>query len=162
VVQWPQRELKMGRKQIEFDKDCFVQLFEEIQADSVGEHCQKLAEVYNNKMGTNIKTQMFYLRAKEWGLTFQKVSGLKQDRENKPKKSKKKLKINLVKWPKDQLLKYKSVIDRAENGSYKAFIKLKCISCSNFQQKEVRLCGVDTCEIYPIRPYRGKGHLPTE
>lgn len=30
-------------------------------------------------------------------------------------------------------------------------IRLKCLDCSNNQRKEVRLCSVENCSLYPYR-----------
>lgn len=35
-------------------------------------------------------------------------------------------------------------------------IRLKCLDCSAFQEKEVRLCPVTDCPLYPYR----MGHIP--
>lgn len=146
----------MGRKSIEFDKESFIQLFGTIEASGTTEHCEKLSLAYNAKHDTNIKPQMFYLRAKEWGLTFPKSKSLGRPRGVKSLKKPKSFKMNLNDWPKDQLEKYSDDIRKSESGSYKSAIKLKCVACSNFQPSEVRYCTVSGCELYHIRPYRTK------
>ena len=146
----------MARKPIEFDKESFVQLFGTIEASGTLEYCEKLALAYNTKHGTNIKPQMFYLRAKEWGLTFPKSQTRGRPTGSQGVKKPKKYKMDLKHWPKSQLEKYAKDIKKAEAGSYKYFIKVKCVDCSSFQQTEVRHCAVPTCPLYPIRPYRNK------
>lgn len=146
----------MARKPIEFDKESFVQLFGTIEASGTLEYCEKLALAYNTKHGTNIKPQMFYLRAKEWGLTFPKSQTRGRPTGSQGVKKPKKYKMNLKDWPKSQLEKYSEDINKAQSGSYKSSIKLKCIACSNFQPIEIRNCPVSGCELYHIRPYRNK------
>jgi DNA-binding XRE family transcriptional regulator len=143
----------MGRKTIDFDKESFVELINTVEGSTTMGAFKELARLYNEKHGTNIKTQMFYLRAKQWELSprVNKGSEPKTRAGTKPKKV---YKLNLSKWPADQIEKYKKTIAAAERGSYKASMKLRCVSCSNFIQREVRLCPVDTCEVYHIRPYR--------
>lgn len=142
----------MGRKTIDFNKESFVELINTVEGSTTMGAFEELARLYNEKHGTNIKTQMFYLRAKQWELS-PKVN--KAEGKTRKPKEQKKYKLNLSKWPPDQIKKYKKTIAAAERGSYKASMKLRCVSCSNFIQKEVRLCPVDTCEVYHIRPYRG-------
>lgn len=141
----------MGRKTIDFDKESFVELLNTVEGSTTMGAFEELARLYNEKHGTQIKIQMFYLRAKQWGLS-PKVNKT-AEKTRKPKGTKF-YKLNLSKWPADQIEKYQKTIAAAERGSYKASIKLKCVSCSNFQPKEVKLCPVGTCEIYHIRPYR--------
>lgn len=46
------------------------------------------------------------------------------------------------------------VIQKAQNGSIKAAVKLKCYDCSGFQKVEIKNCTVFSCPLYPIRPYQ--------
>ena len=46
------------------------------------------------------------------------------------------------------------VIQKAQNGSIKAAVKLKCYDCSGFQKAEIKHCTVSSCPLYPIRPYQ--------
>jgi hypothetical protein len=32
-------------------------------------------------------------------------------------------------------------------------IKIKCLSCCNYQREEIKTCGVVTCPLHPVRPY---------
>lgn len=50
--------------------------------------------------------------------------------------------------------KFHKIVDRVVKGSVKARIKLNCLNCSNWQQTEVRHCGLLGCAWYSIRPYR--------
>ena len=49
------------------------------------------------------------------------------------------------------------MIDRAQAGSLKAAVQLKCAECSAFNRTEVALCVITACPLYPHRPFRGKG-----
>jgi len=33
-------------------------------------------------------------------------------------------------------------------------IKLKCLECTNWDRKEVKLCNITSCPLHPIRPYK--------
>ncbi len=52
--------------------------------------------------------------------------------------------------------KFHKIVDRAAKGSLKAAIKLKCLDCTCFQQKEVRLCELTSCSLWTVRPYKDK------
>jgi hypothetical protein len=48
-------------------------------------------------------------------------------------------------------------IDKAQDGSMKAALELKCITCSGMSTSEVGQCHIDDCPLYPFRPFQ-----PTE
>lgn len=52
--------------------------------------------------------------------------------------------------------KYKSLVDRAREGSLTAAIKLKCLDCSCWQPDEIRHCPCVECSLFPLRPYQKK------
>lgn len=39
-------------------------------------------------------------------------------------------------------------------------IRVKCLQCVNYQREEIKLCGVVTCALHPVRPYQDKEPLP--
>ena len=50
---------------------------------------------------------------------------------------------------------YRSTYVKAASGkSKKAAIKAKCQDCSNWQRVEVKKCQLETCPLFPYRPYR--------
>jgi hypothetical protein len=44
------------------------------------------------------------------------------------------------------------LIERAEKGSLKAALNLKCLECSGFVRAEIRNCACPGCSLYPHRP----------
>lgn len=40
------------------------------------------------------------------------------------------------------------------NKSNARAVKAKCLECSGFKTKEVKLCQVDTCPLWKIRPFQ--------
>lgn len=54
---------------------------------------------------------------------------------------------------------YLPLIEKAEKGSLRACIKLKCLECSSWQSSEVRNCNIIGCSLYPVRPFQGKKEL---
>ena len=49
---------------------------------------------------------------------------------------------------------YQKLVEKVEKGSRNAAIKLRCLDCSNWQKKEITLCTVKECGLYPFRPYQ--------
>ena len=47
------------------------------------------------------------------------------------------------------------IIEKAEQGSLRAAIKLMCLDCSGQQAVEVRNCVCPGCPLFPHRPYQG-------
>lgn len=58
--------------------------------------------------------------------------------------------------------KYEPVAKRAASGSLKAAIKLKCLDCCAWKQKEVALCTVTDCSLWNFRPYKNKESLTVD
>ena len=58
--------------------------------------------------------------------------------------------------------RYLPLVDKAEKGSAKACIKLKCLECSAWQSSEVKQCIIDHCPLFPIRPFQGKADVEEE
>lgn len=53
-------------------------------------------------------------------------------------------------------LKHRSALAKSFTGglSPRGAIRVKCLTCANFQRDEVAGCRVVTCPLWPIRPYR--------
>ncbi len=49
---------------------------------------------------------------------------------------------------------HENIIQKAEEGSTKALIKLKCLDCCCDQREEIRNCLVVSCPLFPVRPYQ--------
>jgi hypothetical protein len=49
------------------------------------------------------------------------------------------------------------VIDKAEQGSLPAAVRLTCLDCSGWSRQEVRDCAIVACPLYPHRPFKPKG-----
>lgn len=48
------------------------------------------------------------------------------------------------------------LVDKMESGSLKAAIKMKCLSCANYDPQEVKACQIILCPLLPFRPYKTK------
>jgi hypothetical protein len=47
--------------------------------------------------------------------------------------------------------RFRRLVDRAEAGSVRAALRLKCLECSAWQPAEVRLCAVTACPLHHLR-----------
>jgi hypothetical protein len=55
------------------------------------------------------------------------------------------------------------LIDKMEQGSLAAAVKLKCLECSCWVRQEVRDCVITDCALYPFRPYQAlRGGNPND
>jgi hypothetical protein len=110
-----------------------------------------------------LTAQVAALRAKQWNLTVNTPLGrkgfVKGATPTGPKKAKRKGKLSAdfirvltARYGKN----HPALVKRACNGNKTALVSLKCIDCSNDQKKEIRLCTINYCPLYPIRPYKGK------
>jgi hypothetical protein len=46
------------------------------------------------------------------------------------------------------------IIDQAEKGRLPAAVKLMCLECANYVRQKVRDCVIESCPLYPHRPYQ--------
>jgi hypothetical protein len=54
--------------------------------------------------------------------------------------------------------KYHDLLRRAQAGSRKAALKLKCLECSNWQRSEIAFCPILGCALWQFRPYQRANH----
>jgi hypothetical protein len=46
------------------------------------------------------------------------------------------------------------LVDKVEQGSMAAAVKLMCLDCSGWVKPEIRDCVITSCPLYPFRPYQ--------
>jgi hypothetical protein len=106
-----------------------------------------------------------YMRAKELGINYKakpgkRGSALIGGAPRGPRvPGKKKMKLfaeSFALMRKTTPERFLPLVDKAEKGSKKACVKLKCLECSGWQSSEVRKCVITHCPLFPIRPYQGK------
>ena len=56
--------------------------------------------------------------------------------------------------PRELKERFTPVVEAVKNGSMKAAVKLKCLDCSNYQPKEIKLCPVNSCPLWAFRPFQ--------
>jgi len=64
------------------------------------------------------------------------------------------------KYP-DDFPEYELEVIKEQGSSGMKAIRKKCKDCSCGSDKEIRLCPVKTCPLYPFRMGKGKGALRT-
>jgi hypothetical protein len=50
--------------------------------------------------------------------------------------------------------RWRHLVDKAERGSVKAMIRLKCGDCVAWELKEARECELTACSLHPVNPWR--------
>ena len=133
---------------------------------------QDVAKRYNNTaMPTKpLSESVVMIRAKEWKLNYETKPGKRggdgsqliraprTTRANKFKRRKdspdaftamrKRLQVNNSE-------RFLPLIERIEQGSLTAAVKLHCLDCCAYQTPEVRRCGDISCGLFLFRPYQG-------
>lgn len=100
-----------------------------------------------------LTSQVAMLKAQEFKLTINTPLGRRGAVKGEVRHNKRKVSLSLiddVKVPD----KYNSLLERLKKGSLKAAIKLKCLECSCWVSKEVGLCKVNACPLFPVRPFQ--------
>lgn len=153
---------------------------------------QDVANKYNQNLPiiglpATINAQLVYLRVNELGIDLAtpkgkrgrsagfRPTGVKVSRSAKiasneqAKKSldaiRKDLNRGMLRNPKEKPgAVYLPLVDKMEQGSLRAAIKMMCLQCTNFQKEEIKHCECVGCALYHIRPYQNneKSELDTE
>ena len=134
---------------------------------------KKVAEIYNRGAERDITFSVVALRVRDWKIEVKTKPGKKGrsgplTEEQKaamqaaraaagPRGSKPKLK-NIKEIFEEQRRstpkEFHPLLDKAQNGSKVAALKLKCLDCAAWQKGEVARCGILGCSLYHIRPYK--------
>lgn len=148
----------MPRTSVTVDRERLIKAIEQAESKGPLKNLSVLWEdasvAYNDP---KVTPSVVYLRAREWALPVKTQPGKRGRAGATPATSREKgARIELPTF--DMLRKeypeHKRTIDKAERGSLKAAIKLKCIDCSNNQKQEIKECMVKGCSLYPFRPWR--------
>lgn len=161
----------MARTKLEIDKAAFQKVVNDLEAAQSFENPSllwKAVEATAWAKGLQprpLTAAIAYTRAKELGIVYKakpgkkgRVAGFSRPAGPRvPRAEKlKKFSESFVRMRLETPERWHNLIDRAENGSKTAAIKLNCLNCSCFEPKEVKLCPCINCPLYPIRPYQGK------
>lgn len=136
---------------------------------------KKVSESYNAGIASRglkpIKAGVVFLRIRDWGLQVKTPIG-KRGRQagssfpgsaaNRKSRSDKFKSDPVVQKSFKSIRQYIGneaprllpIVDRIEDGSMKAAVKLKCLECCNWQPNEVAKCSVNDCALFAFRPYK--------
>jgi len=164
----------MARTKLEISKDEFQKVVTDLEAKQTFENPSALWKaVEGSDWAKNLKPRALtaavaYVRAKELGIVYKTPPGKRGigpvgggvPRVRVPRSKKMKaFAETFAKLRKMTPKRYLPLIDKAEKGSAKACIKLKCLECSAWQSTEVKQCVIIDCPLYPIRPFQGKADV---
>ena len=163
-----------GRKKLELNKAELQQVITKLEQSQIFANLSELFLAVENTEWAKtmdprpLKAPVVYQRCKELGIVCKTVPG----KRGNPNLGKTKVDVNGVtvapikrsraekltsftksfaqmrdEFPKE----YHSLIVRAQAGSLKSSVRLKCIECSGFVKGEVSKCNVSACALYPFR-----------
>jgi hypothetical protein len=163
-----------GRKKLEFDKVVFQKIIDELESKQEFVNPSKLWEaVCDTEWAKGLDPRpltpaVAYMRAKQLNVTTKTKSGkrgaisltpehLAKMQEGRGKRRSRAEKMEkhtktFVSMKKEYPAQFLSLIEKAQCGSLRAAIVLKCIECSGFNRSEARLCVISECALYPHRP----------
>ncbi len=169
----------MARTKLEINKGEFQKVVTDLEAAQTFENPSALWKaVEQSDWGKNMQPRpltaaVAYQRAKELGIVYKTQPGKRGNpgglggggvpRNRTPRSAKMKAFAETFKRLKLETPKrFLPIVQKAQKGSAKACIKLKCLECSNWDSKEVKLCNITNCPLYPIRPFQGKVEVPND
>ena len=159
-----------GRKKLELNKGELQQIITKLeQAQTFANLSELFLAVENTEWAKSmeprpLKAPVVYQRVKELGIVCQTVPGkrgnpnlgkLNASGEVVVKRSRAEKLTGFTKsfaQMRDEVPKeYIPLINRAQAGSIKSAIRLKCSECCGFVKSEVRKCHISACALYPFR-----------
>lgn len=166
----------MARTKLEINKVEFQKVVTDLEASQNFENPSTLWKaVEASDWGKTLQPRpmtaaVAYVRAKELGIIYKTQPGKRGiqsgpigggvPRVRVPRSKKMKaFAETFAKLRKSTPKRYLPLVDKAEKGSAKACLKLKCLECSNWQSSEVKQCVIIDCPLFPIRPFQGKQNL---
>lgn len=166
----------MAKAKLEIDKVAFQKVVTDLEAATTFDSPSALWKAVENSEWAKalqprpLTAAVAYARAKELGIVYKTqpgkpggkngLSGGNPNRTSRGTKMKafaetfKRLKLETPK-------RFLPIVQKAQKGSAKACIKLKCLECSNWDSKEVKLCNIINCPLYPIRPFQPRANEET-
>lgn len=156
--------MSRGRKAIELNKGDFQAAITSLENLHKPTNRSQLWQIVAGSDWANMQkprpltAQVAMLKAKELGLTIQTPMGKRGEglvRSNGP--ARKRISLDVIEnVGKGVPVRFQKSLVKLASGSLKAAIKLKCLECSAWEMKEVRDCNVNSCSLYPVRPYKNQ------
>lgn len=161
----------MARTKLEIDRVAFQKVVTDLEANQEFENPSLLWKAVEqtswaqNLQPRPLTASVAYMRAKELGIVYKTQPG-KRGRAalvgvvRGPRKAgsvkMKAFAESFAKLRTQTPTRFHPLIDKAEKGSKTACVKLKCLECSCWTTSEVRKCVINSCPLFPIRPFQGK------
>lgn len=101
-----------------------------------------------------LTAQVAMLYAEKNGIIVTTPKGAKFSKDNPPPTARRNKVTQLA--PPDGSAVAQAVKPKGTKGRYRLAIVEKCMDCSSGSKKEVRLCTVVKCPLYPVRPYKNR------
>lgn len=164
----------MAKTRLEINKDEFQKVVTDLEASQTFENPSMLwkaveATDWAKSLHPRALTAaVAYVRAKELGITYKTPAGKRggalkgrvggdTPRLRVPRSKKMEaFASTFARMRQETPKRYLPLVDKAEKGSLKACLKLKCLECANWQAVEVKLCEIISCPLFPTRPFQGK------
>lgn len=171
----------MARTKITFDEKLLRDVIKEVEGANIYTAHSTLFEdvssAYNKKSTVGqLNPQVIRLRVNELGIELKTPkgkrgraagcvinSGVKVPRADKIAGNKQ-AQATLVQLRKELKTKYSNdnkdnarflpLVDKIEQGSMKAALKLMCLQCVDYDTKEVAMCNCTSCPLHIFRPYK--------
>lgn len=156
----------MGRKTIEINVDLLKTCIEEVEAAGPLANLSALylqvSELMVSRGETNINPQLVMLRINKLTLPVKTQKGKRGRQPGQqvdvgfiPTRKRRVMQEEIYEALKSSTpKKYQGVVEKARTGSLKAVLRLKCLECGDYQQEEIRHCGITSCPLYSIRPFK--------
>ena len=169
----------MARTKLEIDKVAFQKVVSDLETAKTFDNPSALwkaveeSEWAKGLQPRPLTAAVAYARAKELGIVVKTPPGKRGNpgaavangvpRVRVPRSKKMKaFAETFAKLRKETPTRFLPLVDKAEKGSAKACIKLKCLECSNWERIEVKECVIINCPLYPIRPFQTKVEVPSD
>lgn len=162
-----------GRKKLNINREAFQRVVTELESQREFTNPTELWQAVEQTEWAKgleprpLTAAVAYLRAKEFGIitktkpgkrggrmTEERIARMHEGKRTRRSRAEKMGSFSPTfnemrkEYPKTLL----PLIDRAERGSLRAAITLKCLDCSGFVRAEARNCQVTGCSLYPHRP----------
>lgn len=166
----------MAKQKLELSKKEFQAIVDKLEAANTYEspsHLWKAVEETDwakKQTPRPLTAAVAYQRAREMGIKFKTQPGkrgrkagqgmpagskrTKGKRSEKMKFYEETYKCIKIALPLVMRERFAKTVKQAETGSLKAAIKLECLDCSCYQPVEIKNCTINTCSLYPHRPYQ--------
>lgn len=156
-----------GRKKLSLTREELQAIVDMVEANRFPSLAAMWKAVAETEWAKSLKpraltAQVAMLRAKELGVVTKTQAGkIGKGRPVGDKSERRKFSLPVLveqTASRETPSKYHDLLKKAQAGSRKAALKLKCLECSNWQPSEVAYCPILGCPLWQFRPYQRSGH----